>query len=224
MEPTIDQDQLHFAHPFSMILAGGRRTGKTYFTKTLLERNRDLISVPLDTIVWFYGASQEQVFSELAKTIHSYGQRIEFVRGLPQDSSVQDFIMNIPGQQKLIVLDDLMEKASNRVDVAELFTHGRHDSVSIMFLTQNFFHRSKYARDMSLNIDYAVFFKNTRDPSMVIHLGQQMGNVKFLKQAYHAATNNPFSHLFIDMRSDTLDALRYRSNVLDETQTVYQPV
>ena len=81
MEPTIDQDQLHFAHPFSMILAGGRRTGKTYFTKTLLERNRDLISVPLDTIVWFYGASQEQVFSELAETIQGYGQRIEFFCG-----------------------------------------------------------------------------------------------------------------------------------------------
>ena len=76
---------------------------------------------------------------------------------------------------------------------------------------------------MSLNIDYAVLFKNTRDPSMVTHLGQQMGNVAFLKQAYRAATIDPFSHLFIDMRSDTPEALRYRSNVLDETQTVYQP-
>ena len=126
-----------------MILAGGRRTGKTYFTKTLLERNRDFISVPLDTIVWFYGVSQEQVFSELAETVQGYGQRIEFVCGLPQDSTVKDFIMNIPGQQKLIVLDDLMEKASNLGHVAELSTQGRHDNVSIIFLTQNFFHSSK---------------------------------------------------------------------------------
>ena len=59
MESTIDQDQLYFAHHFSVILAGGRQTGKTYFTKTLLERNRDLTFV----IVWFYGASPEQVFS-----------------------------------------------------------------------------------------------------------------------------------------------------------------
>ena len=77
---------------------------------------------------------------------------------------------------------------------------------------------------ISLNIDYVVLFKNTRDPSMITHLGQQMGNVKFLKQAYQTTTINPFSHLFIDMRSDTPDMLRYRSNVLDEVQTVYQPV
>ena len=74
---------------------------------------------------------------------------------------------------------------------------------------------------MSLNIDYAVLFKNTRDPSMVTRLGQH--NVKFLQLAYRAATVDPFSHLFIDMRSDTPEALRYRSNILDETQTVYQP-
>ena len=156
--------------------------------------------------------------------MQEYGQRIEFVQGLPQDKTVQDFISDFPGQQKLIVLDDLMEKASNRPDVAALFTHGRHEHVSVMYLTQNFFHKSKYARDISLNTDYAVLFKNTRNPSMITHLGQQMGILKLLKQAYQAATVDPFSHLFIDMRSDTPDIIRYRSNVLDEIQTVYQPV
>ena len=221
----IDQDQLCFAQPFTMTLAGGRRTGKTYFTKTLLERNRHLLSSPtLDTIIWFYGASQQSIFDELIGTVQEYGQRIEFVQGLPQDKTVQDFIGDFPGQQKLIVLDDLMEKASNRPDVAALFTHGRHEHVSVMYLTQKFFHKSKYARDISLNTDYAVLFKNTRNLSMITHLGQQMGNVKFLKQAYQAATIDPFSHLFIDMRSDTPEIIRYRSNVLDEIQTVYQPV
>ena len=217
-----NEDQLRFVQPFTMTLAGGRRTGKTFFTKKLLQHNRDLLSSPpLDTIVWFYGAPQQDVFKEVRETTH--GQHIEFLHGLPQDKTVQELVTDLPGRRKLIVLDDLMEKASNRADVAALFTHGRHNDMSVVFLTQNFFHKSKYARDMSLNIDYAVLFKNTRDPSMVTHLGQQMGNVAFLKQAYRAATIDPFSHLFIDMRSDTPEALRYRSNVLDETQTVYQP-
>ena len=221
----IDQVQLCFAQPFTMTLAGGRRTGKTHFTKTLLERNRHLFSSPpLETIIWFYGASQQSIFDELTETMREFGQHIEFVQGLPQDKTVQEFIMDFPGQQKLIVLDDLMEKASNRADVAALFTHGRHEHVSVMYLTQNFFHKSKYARDISLNNDYTVLFKNTRNLSMITHLGQQMGNVKFLKQAYQAATIDPFSHLFIDMRSDTPEMIRYRSNVLDEIQTVYQPV
>lgn len=221
---TINENQLKFVHPFTMILAGGRRTGKTHFTKTLLERNCELVSSPpLDAIVWFYGARQEEIFDALSGTLREKGQYVEYVEGLPEDKSVQDIVLELPGDRKLIVLDDLMEKASNRSDVAALFTHGRHENVSVMFLSQNFFHKSKYARDMSLNIDYAVLFKNTRNPSMVTHLGQQMGNAKFLKRAYDDATADPFSHFFIDMRSDTLEALRYRSNVLGETQTVYQP-
>ena len=70
--------------------------------------------------------------------MQEYGQRIEFVQGFPQDKTVQDFISDFLGQQKLILLDDLMEKASNRPDVAALFTHGRHEHVSVMYLTQNF--------------------------------------------------------------------------------------
>ena len=223
MESTVyREDQLRFNHPFTMILAGGRRTGKTFFTKKLLEHNRERISLPpLDTIVWFFGAPQQDVFNEVQQK--KFEQHVKFVHGLPQDKTVQEFVTELPGQRKLIVLDDLMEKASNRADVAALFTHGRHENMSVIFLTQNFFHKSKYARDISLNIDYVVLFKNTRDPSMVMHLGQQMGNAKFLKLAYRAATENPFSHLFIDMRSDTPEALRYRSNVLDETQMVYRP-
>ena len=50
--------------------------------------------------------------------------------------------MDFPGQQKLIVLDDLMEKASNRADVAAFFTYGRHEHVSVMYLTQIFFTRA----------------------------------------------------------------------------------
>ena len=222
---SISREQLRFVHPFTMTLAGGRRTGKTHFTKTLLQRNLDLVSSPpLNMIVWFYGAQQHEVFSELDKTMQVLGQRIEFVHGLPKEKTIQELVNEWSGQRKLIVLDDLMEKASNRDDVAALFTHGRHENLSVMFLTQNFFHKSKHARDMSLNIDYAVLFKNTRDPSMVMHLGQQMGNVKFLKEAYRSATKDPFSHLFIDMRSDTPDVMRFRSNVLEEEQFLYQPI
>ena len=54
---------------------------------------------------------------------------------VPVALSTPDFIGDFPGQQKLIVLDDLMKKASNPSDVAALFTHGRHKHVSVMYLT-----------------------------------------------------------------------------------------
>ena len=58
---------------------------------------------------------------------------------------------------------------------------------------------------------------------MVTNLGQQMGNAKFLKEAFDDATIIAFSHLSTDMRYDTLEVLRYRSNVLRDEQIVYQP-
>ena len=45
--------------------------------------------------------------------MREYGQRIEFFQGFPQDQIVQVFISDSLGLQKLIVLDDLMEKESN---------------------------------------------------------------------------------------------------------------
>lgn len=223
MEQTFDGEQLCFEHPFSMQLAGNRRTGKTHFTKMLLLKNLELIAPQIDVIVWFYGAPQPNVFVELTDALRTHRQRIEFVHDLPTDGSkLQDVIGEYSGR-KLIVLDDLMEKASNRADVAALFTHGRHEDVSVIFLTQNLFHKSKYSRDISLNTDFMVLFKNPRDASMITHLGAQMGNAEFLKQAFRDATKDPFTHLMVDLRSQTPEALRYRSNVLDETQIVYQP-
>ena len=79
----IDQDQLCFAQSFTMTLAGGPRTGETYFTNTLLEHNRHLLPPStLETIIWFYGALQKSIFDELTERMQEYGQRIEFFQGL----------------------------------------------------------------------------------------------------------------------------------------------
>ena len=218
---VVGVDDIKFKHPFTVKLAGNRRTGKTHFTKTLLLKNRELITPPIDSIIWFYASRQEDVFNEIESTLKH--QRVQFIQGLPKQNTIQDTIERRHGR-KLVVLDDLMEEASNRSDVAALFTNGRHEDVSVIFLSQNLFHKGKYSRDISLSTDYMVAFKNPRDSSTINNLGRQMGNAKFLQEAYRDATKDAFSHLFMDLRSDTSDALRYRSNVLDDVQKVYQPL
>lgn len=218
---VIDADDVKFKHPFTMKLSGNRRTGKTHFTKILLLENKELVTPPIDSMIWFYASRQEDTFNEIEAALND--QRVEFIHGLPKERSIQDVIEMRYGR-KLVVLDDLMEEASNRSDVAALFTNGRHENVSVIFLTQNLFHKGKYSRDIALSTDYTVNFKNPRDSSMINILGRQMGNAKFLQEAYRDATKDAFSHLFLDLRSDTNDLLRYRSNVLSDIQTVYQPI
>ena len=213
MERSFETTILKLQHPFSMILAGGRRTGKTQFTKKLLLQKDWIINVPIEHIIWFHSAAQPDVFVELKHTVN-----IEFVEGLPK-ANMDTFLMDKPGS-KLLVFDDMMEEASERVDIKHLFTRGRHQDTSVMFLTQNLYHQSKHSREMSLNTDYMVLFKNPRDSMIITTLGKQMGNVKFLKDAYEQATAKPFSYLFVDLRSDTPEDLRYRSDVLDDDMQV----
>ena len=216
MEHSFETDILKFQHPFSMILAGGRRTGKTQFTKKLLLQKDWLINFPIEHIIWFHSTAQLDVFLELKRALN-----IEFVEGLPK-ANMDTFLMDKPGS-KLLVFDDMMEEASERVDVKHLFTRGRHQDTSVVFLTQNLYHQSRHSREISLNTDYMVLFKNPRDAMIITTLGKQMGNAKFLTDAYEQATMKPFSYLFVDLRSDTVEELRYRSNVLDgDMQVVFK--
>lgn len=217
----VDEDDVKLKHPFSMILAGNRRTGKTQFIKRmLLERERFIASPQIEHVIWIYASPQGEVFSELQA---SMGTRIEFVKGLPTNASINDAILEEKLGSKLIIIDDLMEEASRREDVKHLFTRGRHENVSVVFLSQNLFHKSTHAREMAINTDYLTLFKNPRDASSITYLGRQMGNTKFLQKAFALATREPFSHFFIDMRSDTDDRLRYRSKVLSDYTIVYLP-
>ena len=151
------------------------------------------------------------MFSELRNL------NIEFIQDLPNEF---DSMTN-----SLIVFDDMMQEASNSEQVQSLFTRGRHLNISVIFLTQNLFHKGKHSRDISLNSYYIVLFKNVRDASQISHFGKQMypNNTKFLNWAFKDATKAPFTYLFLDLRPDTDESIRVRANILGEYQIVYIP-
>ena len=219
---TISADELKFKHPFSMLLSGARRTGKTHFVKTLLTRRDEYITPSAEWIFWFSPASsaQNEVFTELKQLISN----ITFVSGLPSEDIVEYVREMRPGLRILIIIDDLMEEASKRSDVKHLFTRGRHEDISVIFLSQNAFHKGMHFREMSLNTDYFVIFKNVRDASTISHIASQMNTTRFLPLAYKDATMGKYSYLLCDLRSDTDDRLRYRTNIFNnERVIVYQP-
>ena len=74
-----DMMDLTLHHPFSMLIAGGRKAGKTEFTKSLLRFSNILIKPFPERIVWCYAKHQEDLYEELL-TINS---NIEYVQGIP---------------------------------------------------------------------------------------------------------------------------------------------
>lgn len=198
-------------HPFTCIIAGPTGCGKTYFVRDLLKYKREMFSIIPDKIVWFYGIHQP-LYEEIPD--------VTFVEGPP--SNYQEYL----GSNTLFIIDDLMSECGGDKRLTHLFTRGSHHlNLSVIFITQNFFHKGKEMREITLNAHYLLLCKNRRDMSQVTHLGKQLfpRNLKFFQEVYEDATKKPFSYLFIDLRSETPEELRLRTEILpNQMQYVYQ--
>ena len=162
-------------HPFSMLVPGGRGVGKIEFTKKLLKSR--LIAPPTERIVWCYAKHQQDLFEKLMK------MNLEYVEGIPGE--LDKYLKK--NKRNVIILDDLMDEASKNLKVTQLFTRGRHGNLSVIYLTQNLFHKNQ--RTLSLNSEYIVIFKNPRDNSQFTTIVRQIrpDKVKFLMWAYKDA-------------------------------------
>jgi len=108
------------------------------------------------------------------------------------------------GTPTLVVIDDLMNETNDVV--ANLFTKiSHHRSVSVIYITQNVFHKNKQSRTISLNTHYMVLFKSPRDAGQISVLGRQLypEHNKFLVEAFKDATTEPHSYLLLDLRPET---------------------
>jgi hypothetical protein len=180
--------ELH--HPFTMLVVGPSGCGKTVFTTELLLNYRRLMAddVKFTEIIWCY--------SEVGSIANNRLPNVTYVEGLPSEESYD-------GTPKLVVLDDLMHETNE--SVSKLFTKiSHHRNVSVIQLNQNIFPRNKSSRDISLNTNYLVVFKNLRDKSQIMHLARQVcpGNTKFFMKAFDEATERPHGYLLLDFRSE----------------------
>jgi hypothetical protein len=150
-----------------------------------------MITPPPEKIIYCYSEYQP-IFNDYHGVI--------FNEGLPDISQFDGSCMT------LLVLDDLMVECCKNDDVLSIFTkYSHHRQISVMFLSQNLFYRSKQNRTISLNTQYLVLMKNPRDASQLATLARQMypGRSKYLLEAFKDATAKPYGYLLIDLKVDT---------------------
>jgi hypothetical protein len=195
-----------FKWPFTCMVSGPTMSGKSSFVRKLIKFSNVMQPQP-ERIIWCFDYFQEE-FREM--------KGVEFHEGLP-DLSILD------GKRVLIIIDDLMSETDDRV--TKIFTKGaHHKNASVIYITQNIFNKGKENRNISLNTQYLVLFKNLRDLSQIIHLGRQIfpdkGSTKYFKESFVDATNKPYGYLLVDLRTTTPNELRLRTNIFPGEDTL----
>ena len=211
-------DSPKFITPFSMGVYGRRESGKTHFVTELLIQQERLIKDPFKKVIWINKSFQKDVYEKLMRANQF---ELEFLDDIPNFDEMGKQIRNA-----LVVLDDMLTESNRNEQISALFTRGRHLNISVILLSQNLFHQGKYSRDISLNVDYIVLFRNTRDTGQIMTLAQQMYPrvKKFLPWAYHDVVEKEnFSHLILDLKPYTNSVMRVRAKIFDLFPIVYIP-
>ena len=164
---------------------------------------------PVPSIINYYYAEFQQVFNEI-KAIVPF---INFHEGLPTNDAFDV-------KNQLIVLDDLMNESKDNQEIMDIFTKkSHHRNISIILITQNIFSRGSCIRTMSLNSHYLILFNNPRDRSQIKYLSRQISpsNTRYIEEAFSDATSKSHGYIVFDLRQQTPEILRLRSNIFQES-------
>lgn len=196
---------MHFKSPFRMLCVGPSMAGKSVFIQNLVNNlDKVVCGEPISQILWCY-KNENSIPKALNPNLD-----VKFHQGIPTVEEIN------PGT--LVVLDDLMMQCFTK-DVVELFTvHSHHRNISTILVLHNLFFQNKLTRNISLNTQYIVYFKNPRDLSSLGILARQIcpSNWRNLQKLFNETLEKPFSYLIIDMVQDTLEVFKYRNNIFNQ--------
>jgi hypothetical protein len=210
MEST-DQSVLLLQHPFSMVVAGPSKAGKTRFTFKLLRNINSMASEKPTEILWYYSEYQPGYRALLAEV-----PGLRFIQGLPD----ADELRRDTSSPRLMVLDDLMTEMKSGDKMTNLFSRGVHHwNISLVSIVQNVFFGG--LRTARINCHYMVLFKNPGDRSQVSTLARQLypGTSRTFVDAFADATARPYSYLFVDLTQGCPDKFRLRTDVFPGERT-----
>ena len=203
-----------FKHPFTGIISGPTKSGKTVWTKNLVENVKFMINPSPEEIYWCYGEWQPLYHDLMNLGVH-------MVEGIPDMAELKKSIQT----PKLLIMDDLMQDMKSDQQLAKLFTRGSHHwNLSVLHIVQNLFYKG--LRTSRVNGQYLILMKNPSDQLQASTLAKQLypGRTQFFMESYNDAVRNSHGYLFIDLSQDTEEHLRLKTNIFpNETCIVYVP-
>ncbi|KAF8785816.1 hypothetical protein HNY73_011319 [Argiope bruennichi] len=188
-------------HPSCLLCVGASQSGKTTLIRQMIAHKA--YDYEFKNIIWCYKAFQEWFMKE---------KGIKFVEGLPEKFE----------SECLYIFDDFLHSLDEKV--SQLFTITAHHSrISVILILQNLFPRNKVMRDISLNAQYIILFKNNRDVGQIQCFARQLyGNkAASFMDAYKKSTQGYFNYLLVDLHPRTDEKYRLRESVFPDTDGIH---
>jgi Poxvirus A32 protein len=214
---------LRFRNPSSFLLGGVSMSGKTTFAFNLLRNIETMFRDPrcAQNVIYYYSMWQSS-FEEARKE----NLVKEWHNELPTTEEFKSKTM--PFKDKggsVVVIDDFAEDLTR--DILKVFTVLCHHTNSVVILmTQNIFSKNRYFRDISLNSNYVVLFKNNRDQTQIQRFATQfaVGRSQDVIALYNEVTKNPYTYVLFDLHVMTPTDIQIRTKVLpkEEGPVVYR--
>ncbi|GBN27326.1 hypothetical protein AVEN_190526-1 [Araneus ventricosus] len=188
-------------HPSCLLCVGASQSGKTMLVRRMIVHK--VYDYEFKNIIWCYKVFQQWFLEE---------KEIKFVQGLPEKFE----------SGSLVIIDGLMNDLNEKI--AELFTITAHHSrVSVILILQNLFPRNKVMRDISLNAQYVILFKNNRDVGQIQCFARQVYRNKAASfmDAYKKSTQGNFNYLLVDLHPRTDEKVRLRESAFPDANGFY---
>ena len=156
-------------HPSTMLVCGPSGSGKSYFTKSLIESSEVLFQPTSPKfVILIYDVWQDLYEYFVEKNLVHLT-----VKGLDDFQYIKEVLLekkNLGGTLHLI--DDQAPRIDQ--NIVDIFTIYSHDLiVTCVLLTQSIFDSNKEYRTISLNSHYIILMKNTRGASSITNLAKQ---------------------------------------------------
>ena len=218
----INLTSLQLQHPFRMLITGPSGIGKSRFVLDQILSRRDSINEKIKRIIYYYGTFDSAFHIELNSMVKSvFGIEIVFEKGI---SNVDPESLDVL-TPTLLIFDDLFMEVQQNQTLATYFTREtRHKNTSLILIQQTIFGRGKFSREITLNCNYFICFKNLIDQEQFSILARRIepSRPNFLQNCLQLATkNNNHGHLLMDLVPDTNDLIRYRQGVGMNTCAIF---
>lgn len=170
----ITDNDMKFETPCAICITGPSQCGKSTFIVKLIKNRNQMFNQSFQRIIYCQPANlcvrNNPIFEEILKEFPT----AELVSGLPDISKL---FLDMDSSPKCVIIEDLMAELLNSPEMVHLFTvQIHHNNLTVLCTLHNHYYNSRFAKSLSRNIGYKIFFYNRLDLRELKMISMQISN------------------------------------------------